>query len=78
MGQAAVLRDHRLYDSNQWINRGVDGYFLASDITRAAMVARGACRSILHVTGIPVKLEIADPSRPRRCARATVCRPARR
>src|SRR5262249_32282949 len=36
-------------------------YFLASEITRAAMIARDAPPGILHVTGIPVKLEIADP-----------------
>ena len=54
-----VITDYMVH--NQWMNRGVDGYFLASDITRAAMIARGAPPAILHVTGIPVKLEIADP-----------------
>jgi processive 1,2-diacylglycerol beta-glucosyltransferase len=54
-----VITDYMVH--NQWLNRGVDGYFLASDITRAAMIARGAPPGILHVTGIPVKLEIADP-----------------
>jgi len=54
-----VITDYMVH--NQWLNRGVDGYFLASDITRAAMIARGAPPAILHVTGIPVKLEIADP-----------------
>ncbi|HJZ47744.1 MAG TPA: galactosyldiacylglycerol synthase, partial [Roseiflexaceae bacterium] len=54
-----VITDYMVH--NQWLNRGVDGYFLASDITRAAMIARGAAPAILHVTGIPVKLEIADP-----------------
>jgi processive 1,2-diacylglycerol beta-glucosyltransferase len=53
-----VITDYMVH--NQWINRGVDGYFLASEITRAAMIARGAPPSILHVTGIPVKLEIAE------------------
>ena len=54
-----VITDYMIH--NQWINRGVDGYFLASDITRVAMLARAVSPAILHVTGIPVKLEIADP-----------------
>lgn len=44
-----------------WINDGVDGYFLASELTREAMIARGIAPAILHVTGIPVKLEISEP-----------------
>jgi processive 1,2-diacylglycerol beta-glucosyltransferase len=54
-----VITDYMVH--SQWLNRGVDGYFLASEITRAAMIARAAPPAILHVTGIPVKLEIADP-----------------
>jgi processive 1,2-diacylglycerol beta-glucosyltransferase len=54
-----VITDYMIH--NQWINRGVDGYFLASDMTRVAMLARAAPPALLHVTGIPVKLEIADP-----------------
>jgi len=53
-----VITDYMIH--NQWLNRGVDGYFLASDITRMAMIARGESPAILYVTGIPVKLEIAD------------------
>ena len=44
-----------------WINNIVDGYFLASEPVREAMIARGVTPEILHVTGIPVKLEIAEP-----------------
>ena len=44
-----------------WINDVVDGYFLASELTRTAMLARGVPPGILHVTGIPVKLEIVEP-----------------
>jgi processive 1,2-diacylglycerol beta-glucosyltransferase len=54
-----VITDYMVH--NQWLNSGVDGYFLASEMTHAAMIARGTPPSILHVTGIPVKLEIADP-----------------
>ena len=55
----AVVTDYMVH--TLWINDGVDGYFLASDLTRDAMIARGVPPSILHVTGIPVKLEIAEP-----------------
>jgi processive 1,2-diacylglycerol beta-glucosyltransferase len=54
-----VITDYMVH--SMWINDVVDGYFLASDATREAMIARGVPPTILHVTGIPVKLEIADP-----------------
>jgi processive 1,2-diacylglycerol beta-glucosyltransferase len=54
-----VITDFMVH--SMWINDVVDGYFLASDPTREAMIARGVPPTILHVTGIPVKLEIADP-----------------
>ena len=44
-----------------WINYGVTGYFLPSDLTADVLVQRGVDKSLLHVTGIPVKLEIAEP-----------------
>ncbi len=62
-----VITEYMIH--NQWLNRGVDGYFLASDITRVAMIARGESPAILYVTGIPVKLEIAD-SKPAEAMRA--------
>ena len=54
-----VITDYMVH--SMWINDVVDGYFLASDPTRDAMIARGVPPAILHVTGIPVKLEIAEP-----------------
>jgi processive 1,2-diacylglycerol beta-glucosyltransferase len=54
-----VITDYMIH--NQWLNRGVDGYFVASDITRTAAIARGVAPAIVHVTGIPINLEIADP-----------------
>ncbi len=54
-----VITDYMVH--SMWVNDDVDGYFLASDPTRDAMIARGVPPSILHVTGIPVKLEIAEP-----------------
>jgi processive 1,2-diacylglycerol beta-glucosyltransferase len=54
-----VITDYMVH--SMWINDVVDGYFLASDSTRDAMIARGVPPAILHVTGIPVKLEIAEP-----------------
>jgi len=44
-----------------WIDDIVDGYFVASELTRDAMIARGVRPTLLHVTGIPVNPEIADP-----------------
>jgi processive 1,2-diacylglycerol beta-glucosyltransferase len=43
-----------------WINYGVTGYFLPSALTADVLVRRGVDPSLLHVTGIPVKLEIAE------------------
>jgi processive 1,2-diacylglycerol beta-glucosyltransferase len=44
-----------------WINYGVNGYFLPSDLTADVLIQRGVDPALLHVTGIPVKLEIAEP-----------------
>ncbi|GAB4373558.1 MAG: UDP-N-acetylglucosamine--LPS N-acetylglucosamine transferase [Elainellaceae cyanobacterium] len=44
-----------------WINYGVTGYFLPSELTADVLVERGVDRSLLHVTGIPVNLEISQP-----------------
>jgi processive 1,2-diacylglycerol beta-glucosyltransferase len=44
-----------------WMNSAVDRYFLASEMTRQELIARGVPPSILHVSGIPVKPEIAEP-----------------
>ncbi|NJO39259.1 MAG: UDP-N-acetylglucosamine--LPS N-acetylglucosamine transferase [Cyanobacteria bacterium CRU_2_1] len=44
-----------------WINHGVDGYFLPSQLTADFLIERGVDPSLLHVTGIPVNPEIAEP-----------------
>lgn len=44
-----------------WMAKGVDSYFVPSDLTREILVARGVPRETMFVTGIPVKLEIAEP-----------------
>jgi processive 1,2-diacylglycerol beta-glucosyltransferase len=54
-----VITDYMVH--SMWINNAVDGYFLATGLTRDAMIARGVPASILHVTGIPVRPEIAEP-----------------
>ena len=46
---------------SMWLNSAVDRYFLANNTTRQELIARGVPPSILHVSGIPVKLEIAEP-----------------
>jgi processive 1,2-diacylglycerol beta-glucosyltransferase len=53
-----VITDFMVHSS--WIISGVDGYFVSSEITRDVLIARGVSPSIIHVTGIPVRLEIAD------------------
>ncbi len=45
--------------SSDWIQSGVDAYFVASEFTRDAMLARGVDRALIHITGIPVKPELA-------------------
>lgn len=42
-----------------WFNYGVDGYFLPGQVTEFQFLARGYSQQVIHVTGIPVKLEIA-------------------
>lgn len=44
-----------------WINPGVEGYFLPSDLTAEVLVQRGVDPDLVHVTGIPIKLEITQP-----------------
>lgn len=44
-----------------WINYGVEGYFLPNSLSRNLLIQRGLNPDVLHVTGIPVKLEIMQP-----------------
>lgn len=44
-----------------WLNPGVKGYFLPSEMTAEVLIQRGVDPSLVHVTGIPVKLEIMQP-----------------
>ncbi|CAD5918940.1 Processive diacylglycerol beta-glucosyltransferase [Planktothrix tepida] len=46
---------------SSWINKEVDGYYLPNDLTADFMIKRGVDPEILHVTGIPIKLEILEP-----------------
>ena len=62
-----VITDHAVH--SQWITPGVDGYFVASEYPRELMIARGVPAAIVHVTGIPVSPEIAQP-KDRRAIRA--------
>ncbi len=52
-----VITDYMV--SSDWIQHGVDAYFVASEFTRAAMIARQVNPALVHVTGIPVKPELA-------------------
>lgn len=64
-----VITDYMV--SSDWIQNGVDAYFVASEFTRAAMIARQVDPTRIHVTGIPVKPELALP-KTREEARARV------
>jgi processive 1,2-diacylglycerol beta-glucosyltransferase len=44
-----------------WMNSAIDRYFLASEPTRQELIVRGVPSSVLHVSGIPIKPEIAEP-----------------
>jgi processive 1,2-diacylglycerol beta-glucosyltransferase len=44
-----------------WMNSAIDRYFLASEPTRQELLARGVPPSVMYVSGIPIKLEIAEP-----------------
>lgn len=54
-----VVTDFMAHSS--WLMPGIDGYFLPSELTQYALAARGVPPEILHVTGIPVRLEISEP-----------------
>jgi processive 1,2-diacylglycerol beta-glucosyltransferase len=54
-----VITDHAVH--SQWLTPGVDGYFVASEFPRKLMIDRGVPPAIVHVTGIPVNPEIAQP-----------------
>jgi processive 1,2-diacylglycerol beta-glucosyltransferase len=47
-----------------WLTPGVDGYFVASEIPRDLLIARGVPGAIIHVSGIPVSIEIGVPKDP--------------
>lgn len=46
---------------SNWLNSAVDRYFVASTLTRDALAGRGIPTERISVSGIPVKLEIAEP-----------------
>lgn len=44
-----------------WINYRVNGYFLPNTLGKTILVQRGVNPDILHVTGIPIKLDVMEP-----------------
>lgn len=57
--QYVVVTD--LIAHSTWLNYGVDGYFLPNDLSANILKQRGVNPALLHITGIPVKLEISKP-----------------
>jgi processive 1,2-diacylglycerol beta-glucosyltransferase len=60
--QYVVITDAIAHSS--WINYGVSGYFLPNDLSRNFLLQRGVDASLLHVTGIPINLEVAKEKSP--------------
>ncbi len=60
--QYVVITDAIAHSS--WINYGVNGYFLPNDLSRNFLQQRGVAASLLHVTGIPISLEVAKEKSP--------------
>lgn len=44
-----------------WAYQSVDGYFVATDLTRTQLIERGVHPDIIRVTGIPVDPKISEP-----------------
>ncbi|HEU5100438.1 MAG TPA: glycosyltransferase [Roseiflexaceae bacterium] len=44
-----------------WAMPGIDGYFVASELTRDQLIARGVAPTIVQASGIPVDPAIAEP-----------------
>ncbi|HEX5692241.1 MAG TPA: glycosyltransferase [Roseiflexaceae bacterium] len=47
-----------------WVTPEIDGYFVASEMTRDLLVSRGVDASIIHISGIPINPAIAEPKDP--------------
>ncbi len=57
--QYVVVTDAVVHST--WINHGVNGYFLPNTVSQRMLIERGIDPSLLHVTGIPVRLEVMEP-----------------
>lgn len=44
-----------------WATPGMDGYFVGAEHTREQLIDRGVAPSLIHITGIPINPEIAEP-----------------
>lgn len=58
-----------------WLAASADGFFVASDLTATLMQQRGVAPDLIHVTGIPIRLEISQP-KPRAAMRERHALPA--
>jgi processive 1,2-diacylglycerol beta-glucosyltransferase len=58
----AVITDYSVQST--WLMEGVAGYFVASDLSRDVLLSHGIAPGRIHVTGIPVRLEIGAPKDP--------------
>ncbi|HVN30386.1 MAG TPA: glycosyltransferase [Thermoanaerobaculaceae bacterium] len=58
-----VVTDHVAHSF--WQTPGIDGYFVASEIPRDQLLARGVPPAAVRISGIPVGIEIATAKDPR-------------
>ena len=56
--QYVVVTD--LIAHSTWLNYGIDGYFLPSELSANILKNRGLDPSLLHITGIPITLEVME------------------
>jgi processive 1,2-diacylglycerol beta-glucosyltransferase len=54
----AVVTDFMAHST--WFAPGATGYFVPSNVTRRDMASRGVAEESIHVTGIPVQLEVTE------------------
>lgn len=62
IAEYAVITDFSVQST--WLRSNVAGYFVASDLTRDILLLRDVPAERVHVTGIPVRLEIAEEKAP--------------
>ena len=61
----SVITDYKF--ANMWYNKGIDGYFVATDDVKNALHKKGVDVSGVHTTGIPIKKEFFQENCSKSC-----------